>query len=87
MPYRAKATPRFSGGKESLRIAWAIGCKPPPPMPCSARKKSKTGRLGASPQSRELTVKIESDSMKYFLRPIISASQPLMGRMMALAAR
>src|SRR5580698_3528131 len=57
------------------------------PIPCRARKNSNTGRLGASPQSKELNVKIDRESMKYRLRPIISASQPLMGRTMAFAAR
>ena len=56
-------------------------------MPCTARKNSNSGKLGAKPQSSELTVKIASDIMKYRLRPIISASHPLMGSTIALAAR
>ena len=56
-------------------------------MPCTARKNSNSGRLGAKPQSSELTVKMASDIMKYRLRPINSASHPLMGKTIAFAAR
>ena len=64
-----------------------MGCNPPPPMPWTARKNSNSGRLGARPQSNELSVKIVREIMKYRLRPIISASHPLMGSTIAFAAR
>src|ERR1700719_4857032 len=87
MPYKAKARPRCCGGKVSARMACAIGCNPPPRTPCSTRNKSRSPRLGARPQSKELTVKIPRQDMKKRLRPSAPASQPLMGRMMAFETR
>src|SRR5580658_3563811 len=87
MPYSANAKPRCCGGKVSARIACAIGCRPPPPAPCSTRKKSSSPRLGANPHSKELTVKIARQPMKNRLRPNRPASQPLIGRMIALETR
>ena len=69
MPYSANAKPRFSGGKVSARMACAIGCSPPPPAPCSTRKKRRSPRLGANPQSKELTVKMPRQAMKKRFRP------------------
>ena len=48
--------PRFSGGKESARIDWASGAMPPPPSPCSTRKKSSDSRLQAKPHRIDATV-------------------------------
>jgi hypothetical protein len=56
-------------------------------MPCTALNTSNTGKLGARPQSSELTVKIASEIMKYRLRPITSANHPLIGNTIAFAAR
>ena len=50
------AMPRSWGGKVSINMAWDMGCSPPPPMPCTTRKKISSARLVAVPQSRELTV-------------------------------
>src|SRR5580704_2442431 len=87
MPYRANAKPRWCGGKVSARIACAIGCSPPPPAPWSTRKRRRKPRLGAKPQSRELTVKIPKQVMKKRFRPKVLANQPLMGRMIAFETR
>src|SRR5208283_2933283 len=76
--------PRCCGGKVSARMACAIGCKPPPPAPCSTRNRRRNPRLGANPQSKELTVKMVKQAMKKRLRPSAPASQPLMGKMIAL---
>src|SRR6202040_3244989 len=64
-----------------------MGCKPPPPAPCSTRKRSRNPRLGAKPQSRELTVKIAKQAMKKRFRPKVLANQPLIGRMMAFETK
>src|SRR5580692_6385406 len=87
IPYRANAKPRCCGGNVSAKIACAIGCSPPPPAPCSTRKKRRNPRLGAIPQSKELTVKILKHAMKKRFRPKAPASQPLMGRMIAFETR
>src|SRR5437899_4165592 len=68
-------------------MACAIGCSPPPPAPCSTRKKRRSPRLGAIPQSKKLTVKIPKQDMKNRFRPRAPASQPLMGRMMAFETK
>src|SRR5271167_2623635 len=87
MPYNANARPRWCGGNVSARMACAIGCNPPPPAPCSTRKKRRSPRLGAKPQSKELTVKTPKQVMKKRFRPKVPASQPLIGRMMAFETR
>src|SRR6202011_2140896 len=87
MPYSAKAKPRCCGGKVSAKIAWAIGCSPPPPAPCRIRKRRRKPRLGAIPQSKELTVKTVKQAIKNRFRPKVPASQPLIGRMMAFETR
>src|ERR1700681_3853928 len=68
-------------------MACAIGCSPPPPTPCNTRKSRRTSRLGANPQSKELTVKIPKQAMKKRFLPKVPASQPLIGRMMAFETR
>src|SRR6185503_468927 len=87
MPNSANASPRFSGGNVSARIACAMGCNPPPPAPCSTRKRMIAPRLGAAPQRRELRVKIARQIMKNCFRPKIPANQPVIGSTMALDTR
>src|SRR4029077_20286485 len=87
MPKRANASPRFSGGNVSARIACAMGCKPPPPAPCSTRKRMIAPRVGAAPHRWELSVKIARQIMKNRFRPKIPANQPVIGRTMALDTR
>ncbi len=79
--------PRFSGGASSFRIAWALGCRPPPVRPWIARNRISPPRLGARPQSSELALKPMMQAMKKRLRPSTVESQPLAGRMMALVTR
>ena len=52
----ANAMPRFAGGKVSARIACSLGPRPPPPTPCSTRKKISAPSDGAIPHRNELTV-------------------------------
>src|SRR5215831_9309540 len=87
MPYSAKASPRFSGGNVSARIACAIGCSPPPPRPCSTRNRRSNPRLGAIPHSNELNVKKAIHAMKNRFRPTTPAIHPLIGKTMALETR
>src|SRR6266436_1314579 len=87
MPYKANANPRCSGGNVSARMACAIGCNPPPPAPCSTRKRSSIPRLGAIPQSKELIVNTLRQAIKNRFRPSAPASQPLIGRMMAFETK
>src|SRR5271157_5587923 len=87
MPYNANAKPLCCGGKVSARMACAMGCSPPPPAPCNTRKRRRNPRLGATPQSRELTVKTLKQVMKKRFRPKAPASQPLIGRMMAFETK
>src|SRR5580704_7366442 len=47
----------------------------------------RNGRFGASPQRNEAMVKPVTDVISSRLRPKRPASQPVMGRMMALATR
>ena len=79
--------PRFSGGKLSVRIACPTGCSPPPVAPCSARSRIRVGRLGASPQSSDVTLNPVMQVRNRRLRPKVFASQPEIGMMMALVTR
>ena len=63
MPYTANAMPRLRGSKVSARIACSLGARPPPPRPCSTRKKMSSPRLGATPQRNELMVKSATQIM------------------------
>src|SRR5215469_701212 len=87
MPYKANATPRFSGGKVSARIACAMGWRPPPPAPCRTRNNRRISKLGAKPQRSELKVNTVRHVMKNRFRPKLAAIQPLMGSTMALETR
>src|SRR5215469_5904279 len=64
-----------------------MGCNPPPPAPCRTRKRRRKLRLGANPQSSELTVNIARQLVKKRLRPSAPASQPVIGRMIAFDTR
>ncbi len=63
MLYSANAAARFAGGNVSTRMACSTGAKPPPPMPCSTRKKISQLSDGARPQSRDVTVKSATQTM------------------------
>src|SRR5580704_9825285 len=84
IPYSANARPRFCGGNVSARMACAMGCRPPPPAPWITRKRSSMLRLAALPQRTEATVNMKMQTMKKRFRPKRLASQPLIGRTMAL---
>src|ERR1700743_2720454 len=56
IPQIANAIPKYSFGKVSANIDCSLGASPPPPAPCNTRKISSAVKLGASPQSSELTV-------------------------------
>src|SRR5215469_10715611 len=64
-----------------------MGCNPPPPAPCRTRKRRRKLRLGANPQSSELTVNIARQLVKNRLRPSAPASQPVIGKMIAFDTR
>ena len=81
------ATPRLAGGKLSSRIAWAIGCSAPPPMPCTTRATISIPRLVAAPQIADEAVKIAMQVSRSRLRPKTEASQAVVGRMMAFDTR
>src|SRR5580704_3531733 len=84
IPYSANARPRFCGGKVSARMACAMGWSPPPPAPWITRKRSSMFRLVALPQRTEAVVNMKMQKMKKRFRPKRLASQPLIGRTMAL---
>ena len=63
MPYMAKPMPCLSGGKVSARMACSLGPKPPPPAPCSTRKKISMGSVVESPQNSELMVNSSTQLM------------------------
>jgi len=83
----AMATPRRAGGKLSSRMAWAIGCRAPPPMPCSTRATISMPRLVAAPQMAEDAVKMTMQASRKRLRPNTELSHAVVGRMMALDTR
>src|SRR5712671_4846530 len=51
------------------------------------RKKTSVCRLGARPQRNDAAVNPETDAIRSRLRPKYVASQPVSGRMIALATR
>src|SRR6187397_1447900 len=51
------------------------------------RKKMRAGRFGAMPQRNDEIVKPVTDIINRRFRPNVAASQPVIGRMMALATR
>src|ERR1700730_15442269 len=86
-PYTENASPLFSGGNVSARIAWAIGCRPPPPAPRITRDSRRMPSDGAMPQKSELTVNNEMQIRKNRLRPITNTSQPVIGSTIAFETR
>src|SRR5713101_5709404 len=84
---KAIALPRSLGGNTSSRIACDNGCNPPPVAPWIILKKIRKGRLGAKPHRNEEIVKPATEAMSRRLCPKKLASQPVMGKMMALATR
>ena len=86
-PNTVMAVPCFSGGKPSIRIPWLAGWSPPPARPWITRKRISCSRLVARPHSTEAAVKTAMDRRKYLRRPRWAESQPVIGRMVALAAR
>ena len=68
-------------------MAWAMGCIPPPPAPCSTRKMSSMGSVGAAPQRKLATVKTTMQKTKKLRRPIRLEAQPPSGKTMAFETR
>ena len=87
MPHTAMARPRWRSGKISHIVAWAIGTIGPPPSPWRIRIATRNSRLGARPDSNELTVKRVVQIRKSRRRPSTPVSHPVAGITMALAAR
>src|SRR4051812_36620464 len=81
------ALPRSCGGKASRRTACESGCNAPPVAPWIRRKMISIGSVGARPHRNEAAVKPTTDSISRRLRPNVAASQPVIGRMIALATR
>ncbi len=85
--YTLNATPRFFGSNESAMMACAIGCRPPPAKPCSTRKTSSNGSVGAIPHRKLEIVNSVMHSRKKFLRPKTLYAQPPSGNTIAFATR
>src|SRR3954467_9105399 len=81
------ALPRALGGEASSSTACDSGCSAPPVAPCTMRKKISDDSVGARPHRNDDTVKPTTDSISSRLRPNALASQPVIGRMIALATR
>src|SRR5262245_1523950 len=86
-PQKPIALPRSCGGNASSRTACDSGCSAPPVAPCRIRKTISVHRFGARPQRNDAVVKPITDIISRFLRPNNPASQPVIGRMIALATR
>jgi hypothetical protein len=81
------ALPRSFGGNASSSTACDSGCSAPPVAPCTTRKKISEPRVGARPHRKEALVKPTTEIISRRLRPNALASQPVIGRMIALATR
>jgi len=81
------ALPRSFGAKASSSTACDSGTSAPPVAPWTMRKKMSAPSVGARPHKKEAAVKPTTDSISRFLRPNTLASQPVIGRMIALATR
>ncbi len=69
----------------SSSTAWDIGISAAPKSPWKRRAATISGRVCASPQSAENTVKPTTEAMNTRLRPTCPASQPESGVMIAAA--
>ena len=87
MPQMAKAVPRLAGGKLSASMVCESGTIPAPPSPSTTRQKIRADMLVAIPQNRFAAANRMMQEMKKVLRPRISASHPLSGRMTDMATR
>src|SRR4051794_31772819 len=81
------ALPRSLGGNASSSTACERGCSAPPVAPCTTRKKINDPSVGASPHRNDAVVNPTTDNISRFLRPKTLASQPVIGKMIALATR
>ncbi len=81
------ALPRSCGAKASSSTACESGCSAPPVAPCMMRKRISEPSVGARPHRNDEAVKPTTDSINNRLRPNMLASQPVIGRMIALATR
>src|SRR3989442_4243432 len=86
-PQKPIALPRSCGGNASSSTACDSGCSAPPVAPCRIRKRISVKRFGARPHRTDDGVKPTTDIISRFLRPNSPASQPVIGRMIALATR
>src|SRR5690242_10842787 len=86
-PQNPMARPRSSGLNDSSRTACDSGCRAPPVAPWMMRQMTSEARLGAAPQKNDAMVNPAVDIISSRLRPNRDASQPVIGRMMALATR
>ena len=68
-------------------MAWLSGCMAPPMKPWATRKTISHKSEGADPQKKLKRVKPATQLIRRRLRPKVEASQPVMGRTMALATR
>jgi hypothetical protein len=74
-----------SGGLMSNIVACASGTRNAPVIPWSNRNSTISGRLVAAAHSKDATVKPNTAISSSFLRPMRSASQPLIGIAIAAA--
>ncbi len=68
-------------------MAWAMGCIPPPPMPCRTRKNSSMGSDSADPQRKLAIEKMVMHNRKKLRRPITLDAHAPMGSTMAFETR
>ena len=87
MPQMAMAIPRWRAGNVSIIVACDSGTSGPPARPCRKRANTMAARLGAAPAAADVSVNATVARMNSRLRPSRSLSQPVMGRLMALATR
>ena len=84
-PKIAIAVPCFSRGLMSNNVAWASGTMNAPATPWTARNSTISVRFWATAHSKDAPVKTITDQTNNGLRPILSASQPVIGMAMAEA--
>jgi hypothetical protein len=84
-PHTAIAWPCRSRGLMSMMVDCDSGASGAPKAPCRTRKNTISSRLTAVPQSAEAMRKPLTQIMNRFLRPMRSATQPVIGVEMACA--